>query len=231
MNIKRKIAEGVAGWLMYEYHSMRADLFDEKYLVTPISNILNGVFSNRVIAEYKHPILKTQTVGAGRPPQIDFVITKNQKIDIAIESKWYGNTPVKVSDIIWDLIRLELLHREYNATCYFVLGGKKKKLANLFESKRFQEPRENGRKRPILRIKKERKQSLRLDSPPEKRAKLILDKMKQYKEISMPSAIITGYPSFYPIDCRNSDHQVYVWEISSFKNKPRFYPRDNKNYK
>jgi hypothetical protein len=231
MDVKRRLSEGVASWILYEYHSFRANLIEEKYLITPINSILSGIYRSQVISEFTHPILEAHRMGVGRPPQIDFVIKNHQqKIEIAVESKWYGNSPVKVEDILWDLIRLELLSYEYETKCYFVIGGQKRRLRELFSSARFQEPKTKGSKRPILRLTKERKQSVRLDNPPPQRISLIKGKMQQYKDVLMPSSIITGYPSIYPDVCRNIDYQVYVWEISSYKNKPRFYPRENKNY-
>jgi hypothetical protein len=231
MNIKRKLSEGVSSWLMFEFHSNRGRLFGEKYLTTPIGHILSGIYENQVAAELIHPILNSNKTWAGRPPQIDFGISENNQIKIAVESKWIGKTSPGIGDIIWDLIRLELLNNSYQTTCFFVLGGQKKRLQLLFDNERFQEQNSDGRKRPILRLKKERKQSIRLDSPPPKRALLIKDKMKQYKNVSMPSGIVSGYPVFHPKVCRNSDYQVYVWEISSYKSKPRFFPKDNEHYK
>lgn len=231
MDVKRRLAEGVASWILYEYHSFRANLLEEKYLITPINSILSAIHKEYVNSEYNHPILCAHRCGPGRPPQIDFVIKNaHQQIIVAVESKWYGNSPVKVEDILWDLIRLELLSKEFNSKCFFILGGQKKRLNELFSSELFQEPRINGRKRPILRIKKEKKQAVRLDNPPPRRVNAIKDRMQQFKDILMPSAIATGYPNHYPLDCRNSDYQVYVWEVSTFKNKPRFYPRNNKLY-
>ncbi len=231
MNIKRKIAEGVAGWLMYEFHSFRGQLFSEKYLTSPIGNILAGVYGQRVTAEYNHPILNAHKTWQGRPPQLDFVIQKaDRTIDIAVESKWLGNSQVGVGDIIWDLIRLELLAQEYNATCYFVLAGRRRRLNELFSSDRFLERGPNGATRPILRLEKIKKAAIRLDHPPEARVNLIKKKLLLYPEISMPSGIPSGYPEIYPLVGRNSDFQVYVWEITSFKNKPRFKPKNSKLY-
>lgn len=231
MNVKRKLSEGVAGWLMYEFHSMRANLFDEKYLVTPISNILGGIYGDRVNAEFNHPILNQHKTGPGRPPQVDFVIKDtNQNIKIAVESKWYGNSPVNVSDIIWDLVRLELLHNEYGSSCFFVLGGMKKRLNELFTSKSFNNPKPDGKSRPVLRINRVKKQSLRLDSPSKLVVNQIKGKMLQYQDVSMPSKVSTEFPSHYPRECKNADHQIYVWEIRSLSSQPRFKPRNNKIY-
>lgn len=232
MNIGRRLAEGVAGWLMYEYHSFRAQLFSEKYLTTPIGNILAGVYNQNVVAEFNHPVLQSHKKGPGRPPQIDFVIREGENIKIAVESKWLNKTQIGVADIIWDMIRLELIAEKYDAKCYFVLAGPKAKLQNLFLSERYLEKKSNGRTRPILRLQKNiRKSSIRIDSPPPKRGALIVDRMKMYHAVSMPSSIGSSYPEHYPKECRNVDNQVYVWEIFSLKNPPRFLPKDNANYK
>ncbi len=92
MNIARKLAEGVAGWLFYEFHSRRYELFSEKYLTAPIGNILHGQFDRKVIAEYNHPILTQAKKTPGRPPQLDFVIVDKGNITVAVESKWIGQT-------------------------------------------------------------------------------------------------------------------------------------------
>jgi hypothetical protein len=231
MNISRKIAEGVAGWLSYEFHSYRGRLFGEKYLTTPIGNILSGVYKERVTAEVNHPVLNEYKNWQGRPPQIDFCIFKKDKsIEIAVESKWIGDSKIIVGDIIWDLIRLELLANNFGTKCYFVLAGQKKKLQELFESDRFLEKRSDNRTRPVLRLIRARKAAIRIDSPPVKRIKLIKSRLKQYPIILMPSSIPSGYPEIYPKECRNADFQVYVWEISTFKNKPRFKANESKIY-
>lgn len=231
MNISRKIAEGVAGWLMYEFHSFRGQLFSEKYLTTPIGNILSGIYKERVVAEVNHPILNANKTWQGRPPQIDFCILKEDKtIDIAVESKWLGNSQVGVGDIIWDLIRLVLLAHNLKVKCFFVLAGKRKNLQTLFNSDRFLEHRTDKRTRPVLRLFRVRKAAIRIDNPPIERMKLIKSRILQYPNISMPSSIPSGYPEIYPIKGKNADFQVYVWEISSFKNKPRFRSKENKFY-
>jgi len=231
MNISRKLAEGVAGWLMYEFHSYRGQLFSEKYLTTPIGNILSGVYKERVKAEVNHPLLNEYKTWQGRPPQIDFGIFKEDKtIEIALESKWLGNTQVGVGDIIWDMIRLELLAHHYNVKCFFVLAGQRKRLQTLFESDRFLERRTNNRTRPVLRLIRARKAAIRIDNPPIERMKLIKARILQYPEVSLPSSIASGYPEIYPLTGRNADFQVYVWEIAAFKNKPRFKSKENRLY-
>jgi len=100
----------------------------------------------------------------------------------------------------------------------------------LFESDRFLEKRKDGSTRPILRLIRARKAAIRIDNPPLERMKLIKARILQYPNISMPSGIPSGYPEIYPLIGKNSDFQVYVWEISAFKNKPRFKSKENKLY-
>lgn len=74
MNLRRKLTEGVGGWLQFEYHCNRSGLFSEKYLSVPIGHILNSITADRVIAEFKHPVLAKAKDGPGRRPEVDFVV-------------------------------------------------------------------------------------------------------------------------------------------------------------
>lgn len=139
---------------MYEYHNFRAQLFSEKYLTTPIGNILAGIYNQNVVAEFNHPVLQSHKKGLGRPPQIDFVIREGDNIKISVESKWLNKTQIGVADIIWDMIRLEIIAEKYDAKCYFVLAGPKAKLQQLFASDRYLERRPDDKTRPVLRLQK-----------------------------------------------------------------------------
>lgn len=230
MNVARALSEGVAGWLAYEWHSQRGRLFNEKYLSHPIGNILSGAYGSHVRAEFNHPILVAQG-RKGRPPQLDFVILDEQEnITTAVESKWLGRSTPDVGAVLWDLIRLELIHNDTGADCFFVLAGRIKDLEAFFASDRFQEPRVNGRKRPILRIDRKRKQSVRIDNPPPSRLKVLKPYVARYPDVSMPSAIVTGYPTRYPDEGRNTDYQVWTWRIGTYSRKPRLFPKNSKPY-
>jgi hypothetical protein len=56
--LAEKLSKGLGGWLMFEHHSHRADLFSEKYLASGIGNILAGNYRTKILAEYTHPVLK-----------------------------------------------------------------------------------------------------------------------------------------------------------------------------
>lgn len=138
--LAEKLSKGLGGWLMYEHHSHRADLFSEKYLASGIGNILSGNYRAKIITEYTHPILKERV--AGRPPQIDFVICEEDKsqrsygsINLAVESKWAGTKTTsspRIGDILWDIVRLELFNYKYETKTLFVLAGKKSQMDEIY---------------------------------------------------------------------------------------------------
>lgn len=133
-NIQRKLSFGVSSWLAYEFSCNRGNLFNEKYLSYPIGNILNGLTDYQVRSEVNHPHKNTNN--QGRPLQIDFVLSdrnNREKWKIAIESKWVGQSEVRLKDIYWDLIRLQNIHREHNdIKTYFLISGFYKKLDVMF---------------------------------------------------------------------------------------------------
>lgn len=231
MKTARKLSEGIAGWLSYEFHCMNADMFDEKYLTKPIGNLLKAKYGNKVEAEFNHPILNKYKNGKGRPPQIDLVI-KNEKNELiaAVESKWYGDTPIKVKDIMWDLVRLEIIKHEYKIPCFFVMGGMKKRLDNLFKTQAFIEPNAQKKHRPLLSTENYGRNFFVFTNPTSKRIQLLKNKFLQYPDLRVPEKISVQYPSFYPKDGRNADHQVYVWEVLSNETVPRFAAGKSKIY-
>ena len=124
------MAEGTGSWLLFEFHCKRGDLFSEKYLATPIGQILLGLFPGRIMAEQNHPVL-FQPGKVGRPPQIDFVILNegDKKWNVAVETKWETYTPLSIVDMVWDLIRLELLvYHNHCPNTYFLISGFDKKV-------------------------------------------------------------------------------------------------------
>ncbi len=109
-NIARLLSEGVGSWLHFEATCDRSGLFNEKYLSYPIGQILSARLGDRVQAEFTHPLLAPLMTGSGRRPQIDFAYCDIWPTPtIAVETKWIGRTKVSVEDIIWDLIRLEMI--------------------------------------------------------------------------------------------------------------------------
>jgi hypothetical protein len=232
--LSRRLTEGVGGWLQYEYHCNRSELFSEKYLSVPIGGILNSLYDRKVYAEAMHPVLAPVATGSGRRPEIDFaVLDPYPEFKIAIESKWIGRRSVQIEAIIWDLIRLEMIAYECKARCFFVLGGQRRSLDRLFDSKTFTGPvrakPSTGRK--ILRTDSNKISTLVLDSTFPNRTALLKRLFQNHQDTPMPCRILTRRSSPFPSVCQASQYQVYTWEVMSKHSKRRtFLPKTHKDY-
>jgi hypothetical protein len=153
MLLGRKLAEGVGGWLQFEFHCHRSEVFSEKYLAAPVGQILSAEFGTHTYAELNHPYLKNFADGSGRRPQIDFAICdRYPNIKVAVESKWVGRHGLKLEHLIWDMLRLELLSHHFGADTFLLLGGRKKYLDRFFEAKSFLGRLKSGKIRPVLKL-------------------------------------------------------------------------------
>lgn len=230
MKIARRLAHGVASWLRFEFQCQRGYLFEEKYLSYPIGQILHAEYGSKVESEVDHPLLTEHTVGRGKRPKMDFAVIKNEEISLSLESKWIGSTVPKVEDLIWDLIRLELMAHHYNCISIFLLAGQHRGIKKLFSSNAFMAPRENRGPRPILKDGIHRSMAMRLDNPPEQRKEAIKNLVTKYPRIKMPSKISSGKPFFFPEKCNLPDFQVYVWEVSPATPRLSFLAENHKFY-
>jgi hypothetical protein len=235
LELDKLLARGIAGWLQFEHACYRSPIFSEKYLSTPIAQILNTKYGENVHAEIRHPILGTKTPGRGRPPEIDFVVYNDKhEIIIAIESKWVGSSVTKqtVESIIWDLVRLAMIGNNDNINCYFILAGKKKNLTKLFENKHFNgEKDKKGRTRPFLKVRPSDYMDLRLDSAKDDRTELLKPIFRLCQDVELPMRLGTGITQCYPKEAYNYDYQVYVWEVMPYRQKVVFKPKNHKHYK
>ena len=231
MHISRRLATGVASWLFFEYACKRGHLFSERYLSYAIGQVLYSEYGGKLVAELDHPILSEQLTGRGKRPKIDFgVLGKDKELVLALESKWVGSTVPKIEDIIWDLVRLEILAAEYKCDAFFLLAGQKRKIKALFDSKAFVAKGSNGKARPILKDGVRRSMGMRLDTPPKERVATVKKLVGKYPKISFPSKLSSGNPSIYPMECRNSDFQVYVWKIEPAIPRLTFKAESHKSY-
>ena len=110
------LAQAIAHWLQYQRILGRDELFSEAYLGQPIGEfLLHYRDSNKyeLKTEYDHPILNLAQKN-GRPSQIDFMIKSLLAMTVAIEVKWFVDSPSNNSNnikkIIHDLLRLEIMH-------------------------------------------------------------------------------------------------------------------------
>jgi hypothetical protein len=234
MLLGRKLAEGVGGWLQFEFHCHRSEVFSEKYLAAPVGQILSAVYKTHVYAEVNHPYLRQFAMGSGRRPQIDFVVCDPYPdIKIAVESKWVGKTGIKLEHLIWDLLRLELLAHHFNAESFFLLAGRKKYLDRLFQAKAFRGPVKSGKIRPVLKLPGTHTLQMRLDQPPMARVPVLKNVLQMGKVLNseIPSKVVSSIPVVFPAICTSYAYQVYVWQIQSASERTTFIPADHAHYK
>lgn len=216
MNYARLSTQGVGAWLHFESACDRSGLFSEKYLAHPIGQILSARSSNRALAEYRHPILAPLVKGAGRRPEIDFVVCDNYpKISIAVESKWIGATKPTIKSVIWDLIRLEIIANSENARCFFILGGKKSDLEHYFALKPFSDSGTSPVRKPLLRHDNNLLHTTRLVPLDKIRIPILKEIFADYQDFDFPHKIITRRSAPFPNDAKAGQFQVYAWEVLS----------------
>jgi hypothetical protein len=232
MNYARLLTEGVGSWLHFESACDRSGLFSEKYLTHPIGQILSARSGNRALAEYKHPVLAPLAKGAGRRPEIDFVICESYPtVSVAIESKWIGKSEPTVQSILWDLIRLELVAHHDKARCFFVLGGKRSALERLFARDTFSDALSKPHSRPVLRYKDNVLHKIDLVPTVPIRIPLLKTLFFPYQDAEFPHKIITRRSAPFPPDPKSNHFQVYSWEILAAERRNLFRPRNSKHYR
>jgi hypothetical protein len=214
-NVQRRLAEGTSSWLLFEFHCKRGDLFSEKYLTVPVGQILTGLFPGQIKSEVNHPLL-LKTSRVGRPPQLDFVIVKDGIWQVVIETKWVGKTEITVSQIIWDLMRLEILARLNNSVCYFILAGFNKKIVSLLENTHF------NSSNPVKSITTLTSTKISIDlSKLQQPIKDSLNvKMGKYPTCYFSEVISCDIPHFYPEKNINMSFKTLVWKVNAY-NKSR----------
>ncbi|MCQ0990340.1 hypothetical protein [Jiella marina] len=231
MDYTRILAEGVGAWLKFEYACDRSGLFSEKYLSHPIGQILSSRTGNLAQAEYKHPILAELSKGVGRRPEIDSVVCDPYPaINVAVESKWLGKTKPNAKDIMWDLIRLELIANKFNARCFFILGGKRSDLESYFSRKAFSGKQESGMARPLLLHNRNIVHKTNLVPHNNPRVSLLKKLFESYQDFDFPHRLLTRRSAPFPPGARAKDPQVFVWEVMSAPNRETFQPRNSAHY-
>lgn len=234
MWLGRRLADGVGGWLHFEFSCDRSEVFSEKYLSVPIGQILSAAYGKRTHAEVNHPTLAATAKAVGRRPQIDFcVCDPYPTIKVAVESKWVGKSGLRIDSIIWDMIRLEMISHQFNAETYFVLGGRKDHLDTLLNKKQLVGEVGPGRFRSVLRLPNKHSIGLRLAAPIRSRVPMLkkLFRSAGVMDMALPEKIVCRHVAFFPQQAKTAHYQVYAWQISHAKNRVTFLPSNNKHYK
>ena len=234
MKIARHLAEGVAAWLHYQLHCRHLWLFCERYLTEPVASVLDSDLRGRVFAEFDHPVLAPLMVGRGKRPKLDFAIINPAdfpKILLAVETKWISSTPPAISDLLWDILRLELVAHHSGCEAFFLMAGKKRDLENLFTSDAFLSRSQKRAVRPLLKVDDRRSPAIRLDNPPADRIKAVGELLAGLQNTPIPIVIRCGRPYAYPKNCNLDHYQVFVWQVMSNATRPTFMPNSHKLYK
>lgn len=231
MDYAKVLTGGVAGWLRFESACDRSGLFSEKYLTAAIGQILSGRSGNRTVAEYKHPQLAPLMTGPGRKPEVDFVVrNSDDKIILAVESKWAGRTKLSTEAILWDLIRLELIAHHEGARCIFILGGSKRRLNAVFAEPAFADSKAMPHRRPVLRHDNNVLHSTPLVPTVPVRIPMLKKLFAAYGQFEFPEKVVSRRSAPSPADARERDYQVYAWEIHPAANRRIFRPGNSKHF-
>jgi hypothetical protein len=231
MDVARQLSEGVAAWLQYQFFCDRSRLFNERYMSVPIANILHAIYRLEVHSEFLHPVLAAEKKGPGRRPEVDFaVVEQYPTIKCAIESKWLGKTGLSADQVVWDLLRLELIAAEAKASAFFLIAGRRKHLETFFQSKAFLGEPKGDKYRRLLKLDGRRNARIRVDAPPPDRLPMFQSLFKNYQYTSFSSRVTTSICHVYPKDCPMFQYQVYTWRVFSPPNTPRFLPKDHSFY-
>jgi hypothetical protein len=233
MDTVRILAQAVGAWLQYEFACDRSNLFNERYLSVPIANALHAIYKDQVRSEYLHPVLAPAKVGPGRRPEVDFALVREYPhVTCVLESKWMGGNGLLAADILWDLLRLELIAHHTKAPAFFVLAGRRKHLETFFQSKAFLgEPTARGKYRRLLKLDSRRNGNIRVDTPNWDRKDIFKKLFRDYQGVSFSSQITTSICQLYPKDCPMFQYQAYAWQVLAPAGVPRFFPRNNSAYK
>jgi hypothetical protein len=233
MKAATKIAQAVGAWPQYEFACDRSNVFNEGYMSVPIASALSAIYRGEIRSEYRHPVLAPAMVGRGRRPEVDFAVVSNfPDVSCVLESKWVGKHATKAEDILWDLLRLELIAHHSKAPAFFLLAGRRKHIDSFFRSRKFTgEPTSQGKYRPLLKIEGGLGGgNIRVDSPNSDRKNIFSSLLRDFSETSFPSQITTSSAQFYPIECPMYQYRVYVWAVLAPTGMPRFQPKNNRHY-
>jgi hypothetical protein len=218
LKLRKDISSGVSAWLTFEKSAGREGLFSERYLALPISQILANHFEGSVEAECNHPVLSANKK-VGRPPQLDFVIRNQKGTSLVVESKWIGATTVKVSDVIWDCVRLELATYHFRCDGLFILAGRKGQIDKTLNSKSFNPKTSRGKPSPVLNLNGHGRFSVNIQSPKKDFGPLLHKTLKMYPNVLFPRSFVCGTGIQTIKNAGPSDYVAAVWHIKPEYNK------------
>jgi len=218
LKLRRALSEGVSSWLTFEKCSGRGRLFSEKYMALPISQILAHHFGAVVEAEHNHPVL---SLGGrrGRPPQLDFIVRDGDTVSLVVESKWIGKSSVKISDVIWDCVRLELAANFYGCDGIFILAGENGKVEASLKSSAFNPKTSRGIPSPILGLNGNGRKSVNIQSPKKDFGPALHEYLALFPKVQFPRSFVCGTGVQINRDASSKKNIAAVWHIKPESHK------------
>ena len=207
MKNPRTILEALGFWLNFELSCKRQELFNERHMAYPIGQYLFARYGHGVRTEYVHPILASQNKGSGGKPKIDFVVINNSinnRIELAIETKWVSKSNTLARDICRDLIRLSLLLDNNNCSSLLIISGKSDKIQQLFKKEELSffplADDDNIGNFNIFGLYKQKD-------------KFIISVLKSFNDVEIQNSISIKKIVRFNHDLRGSQYPVYGWRI------------------
>ncbi len=218
--LRRSISEGLASWLAFEYHCGRDGLFSERYLALPMAQLLSKNTAGTVIAEHNHPVLSIDGAD-GRSPQLDFIIRENEKVTLAVETKW-ARPGISIRDVIWDCVRLELAAYHYSCEAIFVLAGARAKVDHLLASPSFNPTNRRGKPSQVLGLNGMGRYSVNIQSPKWAFGKALHRQLNVYPHVAYPRSFVCGQGTQVPKAASANTYTAAVWHIQPEARGKRF---------
>jgi hypothetical protein len=199
----------------------------------PIANALHYLHGGEVRSEFLHPVLAPTKTGPGRRPEVDFAVVHHYpSVSCVLESKWVGANGLTAEEVLWDLLRLELIAHHVGGPAYFLLAGRRRHIEMFFQSKAFLGAiTYRGTYRRLLKLDERRNARIRVDTPAGDRIEIFRKLLRPYQGVSFSSRITTSICHFYPKDCPMFQHQAYAWRVLAPKDTHRFVPSNHSEYK
>ena len=192
----------------------------------------HSIYKNEVRAEYLHPVLAPKKSGRGRRPEVDFAVIQHYpNVQCVVESKWVGSNGLGAEEVIWDLLRLELIAHYTGAKAFFILAGKRRHMEAFFRSRAFLGKEDaSGKFRRLLKLDSRKNARIRVDNPQQDRLKIFQKLLSAYSDVSFGSRVTTSVGHRYPEECPTFQYQAYAWEVTAPASTARFRPIDHKLY-
>lgn len=201
--LARSLAEGLEGWLAFEFHAGRGPLFCESYLTFAAGQILQRYCGGKSPdCETNHPLL--QPPDRGRPYQLDFTFGPMLIPTLAIELKWASWREANKGMIVADLLRLAVLAEHLKTEALFVFGGQRKVIAKSQKALEFLSFEFDEHTLPRL----VQTESLRSS------AKIAVETIENTTNEKLPTQFVVRGPYGRSAASRGIDFQVFVWRIS-----------------